>query len=76
MTKSLALMIAFALGTLVVVNAQGALDAKLQGQLKSLFPGATAFSAIHHPTTVVDEPNRGVASISATRKSVLRRLPC
>ena len=44
MTKSLALMIAFALGALVVVNAQGALDAKLQGQLKNLFPGATAFS--------------------------------
>jgi transcriptional regulator of nitric oxide reductase len=45
MTKTLALIVAFAIGTLVVVNGQSALDAKLQGQLKQLFPGATAFSA-------------------------------
>jgi NosR/NirI family nitrous oxide reductase transcriptional regulator len=45
MTKTLALIVAFALGTLAVVNGQAGIDARLQGQLKQLFPGATSFSA-------------------------------
>ena len=45
MTRSLALIIAFALGTLAVVSGQATIDARLQGQLKQLFPGATSFSA-------------------------------
>ena len=39
------LILVFALGALAVVDGQAGLDAKLQSQLKSLFPNATSFSA-------------------------------
>jgi transcriptional regulator of nitric oxide reductase len=43
--KSLGLGVVFALGALAVIDGQATLDAKLQGQLKKLFPAAQSFSA-------------------------------
>jgi transcriptional regulator of nitric oxide reductase len=42
--KSLALILALTFGAFAVVNGQGTVDARLQGQLKRLFPNATSFS--------------------------------
>lgn len=42
--KLLSLVLVLGVGALVVVEGQSSIDAKLQGQLKQLFPAATSFS--------------------------------
>ncbi len=43
--KTLGFALVFALGSWLAVEGQGTVDAKLQAQLKRLFPSATSFSA-------------------------------